>query len=237
MMPKRRLSAAFAGAVLAGACASAPPIARQQCYNPDAQLAALLTPLEALQTKGCDPGVGARESECERLRREIARLAVICPGHAPTLMANAVIAYDDKRPVDAQQYLDRILAQPRGYPDAAVLRGEIAIEEGNVPFALRLLEDQLRLAPDHAGLHETHAAALYVNGKLPDARNELTLAEALGAPRWRIAYHLGLIEEASGRRDEAVRYYTEAVAGNPGFQPAEARLRALRAAGVGRPTP
>lgn len=237
MMQNRRLCAAFAVAVLAGACASAPPIARQQCYNPDAQLAALLQPLEALRAKGCDPGVGARESECERLRREIARLAVICPGHAPTLMANAVIAYDDKRPVDAQQYLDRILAQPRSYPDAAVLRGEIAIEEGNVPFALRLLEDQLRLAPDHSGLHETHAAALYVDGKLTDARSELTLAEALGAPRWRIAYHLGLIEEASGRRDEAVRYYTEALAGNPAFQPAESRLRALRAAGAGRPTP
>jgi len=237
MMPTRRFSAAFAAAALAGACASAPPIARQQCYNPDAQLASLLQPLDVLQARGCDAGVGARESECERLRREIARLAVVCPGHAPTLMANAVIAYDDKRPADAQQYLDQILSQPRSYPDAAALRGQIAIEEGNVPFALRLLEDQLRLAPDHSGLHETHAAALYVNGNLPDARSELTLAEALGAPRWRIAYHLGLIEEASGRRDEAMRYYTEAVAGNPGFQPAEGRLRALRAASGARPTP
>ena len=237
MMCNRRLRAAFAAAVLAGACASAPPVARQQCYNPDAQLASLLQPLETLQAKGCDPGVGARESECERLRREIARLAVVCPAHAPTLMANAVIAYDDRRPADAQQFLDLILSQPRSYPDAAALRGQIAIEEGNVPFAMRLLEDQLRLAPDHAGLHETHAAALYVSGSLGDARSELALAEALGAPRWRIAYHLGLIEEASGRRDEAVRYYTEAVAGNPQFRPAEARLRALRAAGGLRPTP
>jgi len=237
MMPhRRRLSAAFAAAVLAGACASAPPLARQQCYNPDVQLANLLQPLEALQAKGCDPGIGARESECERLRREIARLAVVCPAHAPTLMANAVIAYDDKRPADAQQFLDLILSQPRSYPDAAALRGQLAIEEGNVPFALRLLADQLRLAPDHAGLHETHAAALYVSGNLADARSELTLAEALGAPRWRIAYHLGLIEEASGQRDEAMRYYTEAVAGNPAFQPAAARLRALRATGA-QPTP
>jgi predicted Zn-dependent protease len=237
MMPNRRLSTALAAAVFVGACASAPPIARQQCYNPDAQLASLLQPLESLQAKGCGPGVGARESECERLRREIARLAVVCPAHAPTLMANAVIAYDDKRPGDAQQLLDLILSQPRSYPDAAVLRGQIAIEEGNLPFARRLLEDQIRLAPDHAGLHETHAAALYVGGNLVDARDELTLAEALGAPRWRIAYHLGLIEEASGRRDEAVRYYTEAVAGNPAFQPAGARLRALRAASGVRPTP
>jgi len=215
--------------VLVSACASTPPIARQQCYNPDVQLAAVLQPFEALRAKGCTAGVNQQESECEHLRLEIARLAVICPTHAPTLMANAVIAYDENRPADAQQFLDLILAQPHGYPDAGVLRGEIAIEEGNLPFALRMLEQQISLAPDHAGLHETHAAALYLDGKLMDARTELTLAQALGAPRWRIAYHLGLIEEASGRRDEASRYYADAVAGNPGFQPAESRLKALRA--------
>ena len=237
MTSNRRLSTALAAAVLAGACASAPPIPRQQCYNPDAQLASLLQPLESLQAKGCDPGVGARESECDRLRRELARLAVVCPAHAPTLMANAVIAYDERRPADAQQLLDLILSQPRSYPNAAVLRGQIAIEEGNLPFARRLLEDQIRLAPDHAGLRETHAAALYVGGNLADARSELTLAEALGAPRWRIAYHLGLIEEASGRRDAAATLYSEAVAGNPAFQPAQSRLRALRAATGAPPSP
>jgi hypothetical protein len=55
------------------------------------------------------------------------------------------------------------------------------------------------------------------------------MAGALGAPRWRIAYHLGLVEEASGRRDEASRYYSEAVDANPTFEPAKSRLKALRA--------
>lgn len=236
---RTRVAAVWVSLLVIGACASAPPVARQQCYNPDAQLAAVLQPFETARAKGCDAGVGGAESECERLRREIARLAVVCPAHAPTLMANALIAYDDKRPADAQQLLDVILAQPRSYPGAAVLRGQIAIEEGNIPYALRMLEQQLRLAPDSAGLHETHAAALYLDGRLAPARDELTLAQALGAPRWRIAYHLGLIEEANGRRDEAARLYGEAVAGNPGFQPAESRLRALRAAtgGVSSPAP
>ena len=217
------------------ACATAPPLARQECYNADAQLASVLQPYEALRAKGCEAGVNQQGSECNRLRREIARLAVICPAHAPTLMANAVIAYDEKRPADAQQLLDLILAQPRSFPDAAVLRGEIAIEEGNVPFALRLLDQQITLVPDHAGLHETYAAALYLDGRMADATSQLTLAEALGAPRWRIAYHRGLIEEAAGRRDEAARYYAAAVEGNPGFQPAESRLKALRAGSASRP--
>ena len=120
-------------------------------------------------------------------------------------------------------------AQPRPFADAAVLRSQIALEEGNIPFAKRLLEQEIKLVPDHAGLHENYAAALYLDGKLPDSRNELTVASTLGAPRWRVAYHLGLIEEASGRRDEASKLYAEALAGNPNWAPAQSRLKALRA--------
>jgi tetratricopeptide (TPR) repeat protein len=223
-----RRAGLFVSLLAAVACASNPPVVRQQCNNPDAQLAELLQPYEELRVKGC-PIVAGVGSECDRLRLEIARLAVICPTHAPTLMANAVIAYDDRRPADAQQYLDQILSQPRSFPDAAVLRGQIAIEEGNIPFALRMLDQQIKLAPDQAGLHETYAAALYVDGQLASSRTELAVAQALGAPRWRIAYHLGLIEEASGNRAEAVRDYTEAVSGNPNFPPAAARLKGLQA--------
>ena len=230
MIPNRRWCAAVVMSLMTSACATTSPLVRQECYNPDAQLAGLLQPLEALRAKGCVAGDAAGGgSECVRLAREIERLAVVCPQHVPTLMATAVIAYDEQRPADAQQILDQILAQPRSYPDAAVLRAQIAIEEGNVPFALRLLEERIRLAPDHPGLRETHAAALYLDGKLAEARGELALAGALGAPRWRIAYHLGLVEEAAGRRDEASRYYAEALEGNPGWAPAESRLKALRA--------
>jgi tetratricopeptide (TPR) repeat protein len=144
-------------------------------------------------------------------------------------MANAVIAYDEHRPQDSQQYLDLILSQPKPYPDAAVLRAQIALEEGNVPFARRLVEQEIMLVPDHAGLHEVLAATFFVDRRLEDARAELTKAAALGAPRWRVAYHLGMIEELSGHSAEAVRLYTEALQGNPAFTAADSRLRALRA--------
>jgi predicted Zn-dependent protease len=211
-------------------CATTSPLVRQQCFNADAQLADVLEPYEALRAKGCAGAEVERgTSECDRLRREIERLAVVCQGHVPTLMANAVLAYDDNRPVEAQQVLDLILSQPRPFPEAAVLRARIAIEEGNVPFARRLLEQQIKLVPDHSGMHETYAAALYLDGNLSEARDELTMAAVLGAPRWRIAYHLGLIEEASGRGAEASRLYAEALQGNPGWAPADSRLKALRA--------
>jgi tetratricopeptide (TPR) repeat protein len=227
---KGRRCAALAATLIASACATTSPLLRQECYNADAQLAKLLQPLEALRAKGCDAGIAQRgTSECDGLRRELERLAVICPGHAPTLMANAVIAYDEHRPAKSQQFLDEILAQSRSYPDAAVLRARIAVEEGNLPFARRLLAQQIKVVPDHAGLHETYAAILYLERQLPEARRELTTAGALGAPRWRVAYHLGLIEEASGRLDEALRYYSEALDGNPEWAPAQSRLNGLRA--------
>ena len=228
MTGTRRLLAPVTAALVAGACATATPLVRQECHNADTQLANVLRPLEELRVKGCEPDARGSVSECERLRVELERLLIVCPGHAPILMANAVIAYDEHRPAKSQQFLDQILALPRGAPDAAVLRARIAIEEGNVPFARRLLEQQIRLAPDHAGLHETYGAALYLGGELPAARSELTMAAAFGAPRWRIAYHMGLVEEAAKRFEDARRYYAEALDGNPGWAPAESRLRALR---------
>jgi tetratricopeptide (TPR) repeat protein len=226
-----RLSNVLVVCVVLSGCATRSPLLRQQCYDADAQLASVLQPLEALRAKGCSSGIDrAGGSECNRLEAEIARLAVVCPGHAPTLMANAVIAYDNHRPQESQQFLDQILSQPRPYPDAAVLRAQIALEEGNIPFARRLVEQQIKLVPDHAGLHEAYAAALFLDKRLDDARTELTTAGALGAPRWRVAYHLGVIEELSGRPDEAARLYMEALQGNPGWAAADSRLRALRAA-------
>lgn len=221
-----RFCAGLAAILVASACVTTSPLVRQECGNPDAQLVALLQPLEALRANGCDGQGGT--SDCERLRHEIERLALVCPGHVPTLMANAVIAYEEHQRVKSQQFLDQILAEARSRPDAAVLRARIAVEEGNVPFARRLLEQQIKLAPDHAGLHETYAATLYLQGQLPDATRELATAGALGAPGWRIAYHLGLIAEASGRLEEARRHYTEALEGNPGWPPAQSRLRGLR---------
>ena len=227
MMLNRRLWVACTVSVVSVACAKPiSPLAHQLCGDPDARLAAVLQPLESLRVSGCTEVTSA---ECSRLQREVERLVVICPGHVPTLLVNAVLAYDDHRPAESQQYLDEILSQPRTSPDAAALRARIAIEEGNLPFARRLLEQQIKLVPDNSSLRETHAAALYLDGRMPQAVEELTMAAALGAPAWRVAYHRGLIEEAAGRLAEAGRYYAEALQGNPGWAPAESRLKALRA--------
>lgn len=224
----RILSTTVAAAVLSSACATgyppARPVQRQECVNPAAQLAAVLAPYEALRSQGCTQA-------CAPLRREIERLAVVCPTHAPTLMANAVLAYDDERLEFAQQLLDQILGQAGTHPEAAVLRARIAIQEGNLPFAGRMLRDQIRLSPDHAGLHETLGGTLFLSRQYAEATRALTAAAALGAPSWRIAYHLGLVDEAEGRMAAAAQRYTEALAGNPGWALAQSRLNAIKSSG------
>jgi tetratricopeptide (TPR) repeat protein len=208
-------------------CAARSPLVAQLCVNPDAKLATVLEPLGG--NAECD---SAGAVDCDRLHRALDHLAVVCPAHSPTLLVDAVFAYQRQQPARAQQLLDAVLAQPASHPDAAVLRARIAIEEGNVSFARRLLEQQLQLTPDHSGLHETSAAAFYVEGRMNDAAGALNMAEKLGAPRWRVAYHRGLIEEAAGRFDAALRLYEEALKGHPGWPVAESRAKALRARGA-----
>jgi predicted Zn-dependent protease len=217
--------AAIAATAAVSACATAPPLAQQQCASADAQLAAVLQPLERLRASGC----AAAGLECDRLQQQIARLAIVCPGHPPTLMANAIIAFDNHQPQVAEQFLDQLFAQGRPNPDAAVLRARIAIDAGNVTFAKRLLAQQLQAVPDHASLREAYAATLYLGGQMSEAETQLRMAAALGAPSWRVEYHLGLIDEAAGQLESARRHFTQALEANPDWQPARSHLNALRA--------
>lgn len=165
--------------------------------------------------------------DCERISREIARLAVEFPRNPDVLLANASIAHALRRPEEAQGYLDRLLQIQPIRPDAAVLRSRVALAEGNLRLARRLLEEQIELVPDHAGLREALASVFYLEGETEAARRSLDAAAGLGAPRWRVAYNRGLVAEAEHKLDEAARHYEEALRGAPEFHPARSRLRGL----------
>ena len=81
----------------------------------------------------------------------------------------------------------------------------------------------------HADLHEVAGSVAYFERKFDVAEASLRRAERLGAPSWRVAYHLGLIREAQERRDEAIALYTKALEGRPDWAPARDRLAALKA--------
>lgn len=222
---------ATAGALAATGCATTMPLREQSCIEPDARLAAVLAtvPPEACargSARGDGPGA------CESARLEVSRILSVCPAHEPSQLVAAVLAHESREPERAQQWLDDLLRTPQAQPEAAILRARIAVEDGNLHLARRLLTEQLRLRPDHAGLHETMAGILFLAGERAEADRHLVSARTLGAPAWRVAYHQGLIAEADGRVAEAEAFFEAAVADNPNAADARGRLRALRA---GRP--
>jgi len=169
--------------------------------------------------------------DCEAVSREIARLALEFPRDPDVLLAAAVVDFERGRTEDALKTLDVLRSVRSIHPEAVVLRARIAIDEGNLRFARRLLEEQRDLVPDHAGLWELLASVAYLEGEYADADRSLDIAGRLGAPAWRLAYHRGLIAEASGRSERAARAYRACLESAPDFAPARSRLRALEAMG------
>lgn len=163
------------------------------------------------------------------VRLQIEQLSGQFPTHTPTLMACAVLSSEAREYAKAQSYLDHLLALEAVNPNAVVLRSKLAIQEGNISLAKRMLLNQINLAPDNPLLRETYAAALYLGADYDEAVKSLIFAEKLGSPKGRIKYHLGLIEEARGNKNVAMAYYKSALLAEPPFQAASPRLNALEA--------
>jgi tetratricopeptide (TPR) repeat protein len=214
----------------AAACKSNSLGHRDPNTNPDELLAGLMSKYEKAlggDTEGLEsPHVLI---DGQRVQNEIERLAVEYPRHVPTLMANAVIAYDTKQSPKAENYLNRIFAIAPVHPEAAILAGRISVEAGNLPSARRLLQEQVHLSPDHPGVREAYSSALFLAGDLASASSQLDVALRLGAPPWRVAFNRGLIAEKRGDGPGAQREFEAAVEGNPNFRPAQARLAGKKA--------
>lgn len=213
-----------------GGCSYQSRYLYNECPLPDQQF--LPTWEQWREARSKPGGCGTLEEGrfvCEALRREVERVIHACPTYVPGLMALAILAYEDRQFALAQQYLDALFSLEKTHGPAAVLRGRIALEEGNIPFALRFLSEQVILLPEDAELREVYAGALFFADKLAEARQQLTIASHLGAPMWRIAYHRGLFEELSGNWRQALEHYEEALRERPGWETALARRAAILA--------
>lgn len=196
---------------------------RDRNCNPDERLESLVAAYDACKGGSAEDD-GRLIVDCDREWNAIERLSIEFPEHAPSLMANAVIAYDERSPQKSQRYLDALLAIESSYPEAAILRSRVAMDEGNLQLARRVLDMQVAYTPNHAGVREALSSVLYMSRDLEGAGTQLALAEKLGAPAWRVAFNRGLIAEAAGRPADAQRLYRAAVDGNPDFTPAQDRL-------------
>lgn len=172
-------------------------------------------------------GIESSTTDCQRLQREVDRLYAEYPEQERIMMANAVFQYEMGRIEAAQFLLDQLLSSNGPHPEAAILRAQIALSEGNITRARTLLQNEIQLAPDYAELHEALASAYYLEGQYEKAEHSLQVASVLGAARWRLAYHRGLISEAQNNPVKACGYYRDSILENKEFRPAMARMLGL----------
>lgn len=216
---------------------------RDQRCDPDEQLSDLLADYDLAGDSGCCECEGAWEADgyshcgegghividCDRVRNKLEALSFEYPRHVAALLANGVIAFEERDRVNAQRYFDRLFAVQPIHPEAAVMRSRLGLQEGNMPAAKKLIEEHIRHVPDHAGLHEAYAEILFLDGRYEEARERIAIAEELGAPIWRMAFNRGLIAETEGDLEHAITMYTVALEIKPDMAQASARLNGAQA--------
>lgn len=216
--------------LMAGCATRQMKVGPNSCAN---ALSDLRTAWGHLQIARSEPNgcADVNAGRCEQYRDRIEYIGQNCPASQEALLASAILAYDERNLPKSQAYLDNLLSSHRADPEAAALRGMIAIEEGNIPFALRFLGEQIQVTGDHARLREVYAAALYLSGDYTEAALQLDRASKFGAPPWRVDYGLGLIAEAMRDLPEARKHYEAALAARPGWALPNGRLQVLGASG------
>ena len=230
-----QLACVLAVASFAFGCSSNAPPADDAPSDPDLTInqleAAYVNALQQRPYQSARVQNGRRLPSRALIRKRAENLAFRHPDHAPTRVMSGVLAYEFDDSSRATQHLDHALRIDGSNPEAATLRARIALEEGNTSYALRILDEQVRLRPDHAGLREAQASAHFMANDYDNARASLAAAEQLGAPKWRIAYNRGLIDEEAGDPASAAANYQQALALRPGCAPARERLTALERTG------
>jgi tetratricopeptide (TPR) repeat protein len=224
------LSITLTFVALAGGCTSYSFDHRDPNCNPDERLEQLLQEYDAC-LRDSQPRGRHEIVDCERTHNEIERLAIDFPTHVPTLMANAVLAHETRDDVKAKRYLDSVFSVSPAHAEAGALRAQLALDDGNVDLARRIVEVQIAYAPDHAALRELQSSVLFADHDFDGAKAAIGVAEKLGAPAWRVALNRGLISQALGDTAAARREYQAALDANPQCQQARARLAGINAGG------
>ncbi|MGE0191115.1 MAG: tetratricopeptide repeat protein [Planctomycetota bacterium] len=224
------------GSLGLGACASSPKGPRN--LDPDKAMGRLedmyaMTPEGARYEQYRMGAKGKDRVSRATLRKQAEEMSFLYPSHIPARFMAGLLAYEFDDPARASQHFDHVLHIAGSHPDAAVIRSRIALDDGNSAYALHMLEEQIQLRPDHAGLREAQAAAWFLAGDTAQARTSLDAAERLGSPGWRIAYNRGLLAEEDGDAGSAIEQYRLAAGLAPYHQPSRHRLRALEAGGLG----
>jgi len=121
------------------------------------------------------------------------------------------------RLAEAEAIYREILAENPQDADALNLLGVIARQRGNLPAAIDLISQAVRLRPDFADAHGNLASVLKDAGQ-PDAAADLYRRTIQLNPNYAKAHHgLGDVLAGNGQLDEAIDSYRRAVQIKPDF--------------------
>jgi Flp pilus assembly protein TadD len=220
----RRTILALVGGVLLTGCNTMRPPRDSASADPESEVAAVRT---AWMTQPPSGVSGGQDASLPALRSRAESVAFYNPRHASSRYLAALMAYQDNDRTVAVHHLDDLLQLDPAHAEAATMRARIALEDGNTPYAVRMLEERIGLRPDNPGLRETLASAYYLDGQLDHALDTLAEAERLGAPKERVLYNRGLIEEGRGKNEVAAENYRGALAISPYWAQPRERLKGL----------
>lgn len=197
---------------------------RQDPRPHDERLGELMESLDEIR-QGRGEDLGRRERE---IRASIDQLYYEDPHHVDTAWVLGVLAFEDRDYDRATWYLDSVLRRAPDHARAAEARVRLALEQGNLGFAGRLIEQAVQHSPADAGLREAQALSLSLAEDWRGARQALDDAERLGAPSWRVSFNRGLLAESQGNTADAIANYRDAIELREGdYQRAEDRLIGL----------
>lgn len=195
-------------------------------WNPDY----VQDPNEALrELTSAAAEAGEDAAATEQLQFAVEALATRHPNHVASQVVAASVAMERGQQQRAQGFVERALDLDARNVEARCLRVRIAVQDGSLDLARKLVEDGLRLRPDASRLYESAAWIDQLDGRHDDALRALDAAAALDAPAWRVAFHRGLIEELRGDYGLAENHYRAAWKANPSCREARERLAGLQA--------
>lgn len=165
--------------------------------------------------------------DCARIVVEMERILNDFPTHERTMMTLSILYYQMNRIDRAQYMLDQLLNIPGTKPEAAILRAMIALKDGNVTLAARVLTRQILLAPESEELRSALASVYYSQGETHRARTVLNMSNQTNENQWLLSYHNGLLAETEKDWLAACKLYANALRVQPNFGPARSRIIAL----------
>ncbi|MFC0340215.1 tetratricopeptide repeat protein [Paracoccus niistensis] len=135
----------------------------------------------------------------------------------------------------AQSDIERIWSRSGSAAlDLLLMRGEAALDAGDVPAAIGHLTALTENAPDFAVGWAARAVAFYLAGETGPAMADLAQALRLEPRHWPSVTLLATILEDMGQTDRALDAYRESLAINPHQDEAEDGVARLMAADQGQ---